>query len=154
MSPVESVQANILQTASSTAASSKEAICFLRSISRSLVVAVASRWYILGDTLHCTGRDCRAALAAALQVGDSRRRAALQSPPTPCYSGSRTSTCPVVRCGAQRARCAGMSGPPNVVLYSTTTPATSKVKADIARVKRILDNKRVSYEEVGGLWLL
>lgn len=41
-----------------------------------------------------------------------------------------------------------MSGPPQVVLYSTTTPALAKVKADIARIKRILDNKRVAYEEV------
>lgn len=40
------------------------------------------------------------------------------------------------------------SSPPPVVLYSTTTPALAKVKADIARIKRILDNKRVSYEEV------
>ncbi len=37
---------------------------------------------------------------------------------------------------------------PVVVLYSTTTPALAKVKADIARIKRILDNKRVAYEEV------
>jgi glutaredoxin len=35
-----------------------------------------------------------------------------------------------------------------VVLYSTTTPAFAKTKADIARLKRILDNKRVAYEEV------
>jgi hypothetical protein len=40
--------------------------------------------------------------------------------------------------------------PPEVVLYSTTTPALAKVKADIARLRRILDNKRVQYEEVGG----
>jgi hypothetical protein len=44
-----------------------------------------------------------------------------------------------------------MSGQPNVVLYSTTTPALAKVKADIARMKRILDNKRIAYEEVRAL---
>ncbi|KAI8472429.1 MAG: hypothetical protein J3K34DRAFT_467398 [Monoraphidium minutum] len=41
-----------------------------------------------------------------------------------------------------------MAAAPVVVLYSTTTPALAKVKADIARMKRILDNKRIHYEEV------
>lgn len=41
-----------------------------------------------------------------------------------------------------------MSQPATVVLYSTSVPAFPKVRADIATIKRILDAKRVAYEEV------
>jgi hypothetical protein len=36
----------------------------------------------------------------------------------------------------------------SVVLYSTSVPALPKVRSDIATIKRILDAKRVQYEEV------
>jgi hypothetical protein len=37
---------------------------------------------------------------------------------------------------------------PSVVLYSTSVPTLPKVRSDIATIKRILDAKRVQYEEV------
>jgi hypothetical protein len=41
-----------------------------------------------------------------------------------------------------------MSAAPSVVLFSTSVAVQAKTQADIARIKRILDAKRVSYEEV------
>ena len=41
-----------------------------------------------------------------------------------------------------------MSAAPNVVLFSTSVAVQAKTQADIARIKRILDAKRVVYEEV------
>jgi hypothetical protein len=41
-----------------------------------------------------------------------------------------------------------MSELPAVVLYSTSVPTLPKVRADIATIKRILEAKKVSYEEV------
>lgn len=35
-----------------------------------------------------------------------------------------------------------------ITLFSTSVPTTAKVKTDIARIKRILDGKRVLYAEV------
>ena len=35
-----------------------------------------------------------------------------------------------------------------VVLFSTSVAVQAKTQADIARIKRILDAKRVAYEEV------
>lgn len=37
---------------------------------------------------------------------------------------------------------------PNIVFYTTTTPSTSKMKSDIARMKALLDAKKVDYKEV------
>lgn len=42
-----------------------------------------------------------------------------------------------------------MSDKTSVVLYSTSVPTLPKVRADIATIKRILEAKRVEYEEVG-----
>jgi len=69
-------------------------------------------------------------------------------------AGSSAARKSVRRLGAAKRAAAALraapmqSSAPVVVLYSTTTPALAKVKADIARIKRILDNKRVAYEEV------
>lgn len=38
---------------------------------------------------------------------------------------------------------------PRVVLYATSVPTLQKVRADIATIKRILEGKKVAYEEVG-----
>lgn len=37
---------------------------------------------------------------------------------------------------------------PLVMFFSTSVPTTAKVKADIARIRRILDGKQVAYVEV------
>jgi hypothetical protein len=41
-------------------------------------------------------------------------------------------------------------GAVRLVLYSTSVPTLPKVRADIATIRRILDAKRVTYEEVDG----
>lgn len=41
-----------------------------------------------------------------------------------------------------------MSDKTSVVLYSTSVPTLPKVRADIATIKRILEAKRVEYEEI------
>ena len=39
-----------------------------------------------------------------------------------------------------------------VVLYTTSTATTLKLKHDIKRIKELLDAKKVHYEEVGNEW--
>lgn len=63
-------------------------------------------------------------------------------PPTSCLNSRLSlSTTP-----PQLATMAASSA--NVVLYSTSVPTLPKVRADIATIKRILEAKKVEYQEV------